>query len=204
MEALAAHLDGSPPDILINVAGVLGIGPFERTRIEDFERVIDVNLLGTVRMTKALLPLLRRSDRAFIVTLASAAGLVGAPGMAAYSASKFALVGFSQALRMELRGRVGVCVVCPTLFRTSIVRNAALSNPSDDRSSMENILFRFGSTPERVSRAIIQSIRRRGTFVLVTPDAYLLYLLHRFSPKLVEFLVHRIYRRLIRKGVLRE
>lgn len=206
--SLAEAIGGEPLDLLVNCAGILSLGPFERTPIEDSERVIEVNLMGTVRMTHALLPALLRSPRGFIVNVASAAGLVAAPGMSAYTASKFGVVGFSEALRSELRGRVGVCTVCPTLVRTRIVKEARFSAGKEDekagerRDGADRLLDQRGASPSKVSRAILRAIEKRRGLVLVNADAHAIYHLHRFFPGLTERAVHQAYRWLQRKGVL--
>lgn len=200
--SLAAALGDGPLDILVNCAGILSMGPFEMARLEDLERVVDVNLLGTLRVTRALLPRLLASPRAFIVNVASAAGLVGAPGMAAYSASKFGVVGLSDALRLELDGRVGVCAVCPTRIRTEIVRRASMAGPEAvheaRRAEMGRLLEEGGASPEKVSRAIVKAIAKGKRLVLVNPDAYLIRTMDRFFPGLTRWIVARLSRRLLR------
>lgn len=205
VSALAGTLGDAPLDILVNCAGVLCVGPFERTPMPEFERVVAVNFLGTVRMTRALLPRLLASKRGFVVNVASAAGLVGAPGMSAYSASKFAVVGFSEALRAELAGRVGVCAVCPTLVRSNIVSRACVAGAGDPearRSEMEATFRRFAASPERVSRAVVRAIARGKRLVLVNADAHLLSWMNRLAPGLTALAVRWMYRRLVAKGVL--
>ncbi|MBI3097317.1 MAG: SDR family NAD(P)-dependent oxidoreductase, partial [Planctomycetes bacterium] len=205
VRTLAATVGDGPLDCLVNCAGVLALGPFEHTRFEDVERVIQINLTGTVRMTHAFLPALLRSPRAFIVNVASAAGLVASPGMTAYTASKFGVVGFSEALRAELRGRVGVCVVCPTFVRTGILRGATHAEggtPGYRGETADATLERIGASPKKVSRAILKAIEKRRGLVLVNADAHAIYHLHRFFPGLTERVVHLTYRWLQRKGVL--
>lgn len=207
VRALSAAVGESPLDVLVNCAGVLCMGPFERTPIEEVERIVGINLLGTVRVTRSLLPRLLASPRGFIVNIASAAGVFGAPGMAAYSASKFGVVGFSQALRIELAGRVGVCAVCPSLVRTAIVARSAVAGREEAdaerrRCEMNAQLHRLGASPERVSRAIVRAIARRKRLVMVNADAWFLRHMHRLFPCLTEFIVRKLYRKLQRDGVL--
>ena len=95
---------------------------------EDFEWLFEINFWGVVRMTRAFLPLLKSSGDARIVNLSSIFGIIAPPGQTAYSASKFAVRGFSQALRHELEGtRIGVTVVHPGGVATGIARNARIS-----------------------------------------------------------------------------
>ena len=98
-EAVAAAHGGT--DILVNNAGVAIAGTFEEISEEDFEWLFGINFWGVVRMTRAFLPLLRRSDDAHIVNISSLFGLIAPPGQSAYCASKFAVRGFSESLRHE-------------------------------------------------------------------------------------------------------
>jgi NAD(P)-dependent dehydrogenase (short-subunit alcohol dehydrogenase family) len=91
-------------DVLVNNAGVAVGGTFDQIADEDFEWLFEINFWGVVRMTRAFLPLLRQSDDARVVNLSSVYGLIAPPEQAAYAASKFAVRGFSEALRHELEG----------------------------------------------------------------------------------------------------
>jgi len=181
-------------DVLVNNAGVAHLGSFEHTAFEDFERVVRVNLLGTARLTKAFLPALLKGGDGFIVNVASMAGLVSAPGMSAYVASKFGVVGFSDALHAELGERLGIGVVCPTFVRTNIAKKA--------RGKADSFLGVVGSEPAKVSAAIIRTIKERKKLVLVNADAYLFYYLNRFFPSLSETMVSAGYRMLVATGVV--
>ncbi|TXM88765.1 SDR family NAD(P)-dependent oxidoreductase, partial [Methylobacterium sp. WL116] len=114
-------------DVLINNAGVALGGTFEDVTEADFEWLFEINFWGVVRMTRAFLPLLRAQPEARIVNLSSLYGLIAPPGQTAYSASKFAVRGFSQALRHELAGTaIGVTVVHPGGVATSVADSARL------------------------------------------------------------------------------
>lgn len=194
VDRLAEAVGSRQLDVLVNNAGVAHLGSFEHTPFSEFERVVRTNLLGTARLTKALLPCLLKSDGGFIVNVASMAGLVGAPGMSAYVASKFGIVGFSDALHGELGSRVGIGVVCPSFVRTNIIKGAA--------GSAASFLGTVGSKPAKVSAAIIRTIKERKRLVLVNADSYLLYYFNRFFPSLSETLVAVGYRMLIAAGVV--
>ena len=196
VDALAAAVVKRPIDVLVNNAGVALLGSFEKTAFADFERVVSTNLLGTARLTKALLPRLLETGGSFIVNVASMAGLVGAPGMSAYAASKFGVVGFSDALHAELGERVGLGVVCPTFVRTNIAKQAP--------GHAGAFLAAVGSDPAKVSAAIIRAIKQRKRLVLVNADAYLFYYLNRFFPGLSGTLVKTGYRMLKAAGVIEE
>ena len=196
VERLVEAVGSRRLDVLVNNAGVARVGSFEHTAFADFERVVRVNLLGTARLTKAFLPRLLEGGDGFIVNVASMAGLVGAPGMSAYVASKFGLVGFSDALHAELGKRVGVGVVCPTFVRTNIAKDAA--------GRADSFLDAVGSKPAKVSAAIIRAIEDRKKLVLVNADAYLFYYLKRFFPGISDTVVSAGYKMLVAAGVVEE
>ncbi len=207
LEKMIEETSDMPVDVLINNAGITSSGLFEKAKIEDFEKVIEINLMGTVRITKALLPKLLKSKNGVIVNISSLGGLIGMPGMSAYSASKFGIVGFSEALSLELKDRVAVCTICPAFVKTHIVNNALLepfskSKVLDDRiEKMNKFLTKFGSNPEKASQTIIQSIKQKKKLTLINPDAYALYFLKKFLPSFNDTLVHRVFKRLLRQGI---
>jgi len=109
---------------LVNNAGIGWSAPLEYQPYDHFRKVIEVNLLGHVLMTKTFLPLLRKAKSGRIINIASLAGLLGAPRMSAYCASKFALEGFSDSLRRELRHLdIAVSVIEPAFAKTAIITN---------------------------------------------------------------------------------
>jgi short-subunit dehydrogenase len=112
LSALQAEL--GPADILVNNAGIGAYGPVVDTAIDAFENMIRVNYLGTVYATKAVLPGMIERGRGHLVMLASIVGRIGAPLEAGYSASKFAMVGFSEALAMEIKPKgIGLTMIDP-------------------------------------------------------------------------------------------
>ena len=109
-------------------------GTFEQVSDADFEWLFGINFRGMVRMTRAFLPLLKASDDARFVNLSSVFGLIAPPGQTAYVASKFAVRGFSESLRHELKGsRVGVTVVHPGGIATGIAEKRAPAAGSPPR-----------------------------------------------------------------------
>jgi len=182
-QVLAAH---RRVDLLVNNAGVALGGSFEQVAEDDFDWLIEINFGGVVRMTRAFLPLLRDSDDARIVNLSSIYGIIAPPGQAAYAASKFAVRGFSSALRHELEGsRVGVSVVHPGGVATGIARNARIpaDAPADEvargRTAMEKLLR---MPPEQAGEIIVRGIEQRRARILVGGDARAAALLERLAP----------------------
>jgi NADP-dependent 3-hydroxy acid dehydrogenase YdfG len=173
-------------DLLMNNAGVALGGTFEQVDAADFDWLMDINFGGVVRMTRTFLPLLRASDDARIVNVSSIYGIIAPPGQAAYSASKFAVRGFSNVLRHELEGStVGVSVVHPGGVATKIAQNARVpaGAPADEvergRRTMEKMLR---MPPERAGEIIVRGIERRQARILVGSDAKAAALLERLSP----------------------
>jgi NAD(P)-dependent dehydrogenase (short-subunit alcohol dehydrogenase family) len=129
-----------PPDAVVTAAGTDACGPLTGVPVEDWERVVRVNLFGTVAVVRACLPHLERT-RGTVVTIGSTLGLRPAGDATAYCASKFGVTGFTRALAMELAGRVGVTLVIPGGMRTHFFdgrteqyrppEDAALNDPAD-------------------------------------------------------------------------
>jgi short-subunit dehydrogenase len=173
-------------DILMNNAGVALGGTFEQVSEADFDWLLEINFHGVVRMTRAFLPLLHGSDDARIVNVSSIYGIIAPPGQAAYSASKFAVRGFSNVLRHELEGTtVGVSVVHPGGVATSISKNARIpaGAPGDEverhRKTMEKLLR---MPPEQAGEIIVRGIEKRKARILVGSDAKAAAFLERLAP----------------------
>jgi short-subunit dehydrogenase len=173
-------------DVLVNNAGVAVGGTFEQVSEEDFEWLFGINFWGVVRMTRAFLPLLRASDDARVVNISSVFGIIAPPGQAAYAASKFAVRGFSEALRHELRGTtVGVTVVHPGGVATSIAENARVPAcvSAEEVARRRERYRKFLRLPPAVAgEAIVRGVERRRARVLVGSDAKALSLIARLLP----------------------
>ena len=180
---IAAH---GRATMLFNNAGVALAGTFEQTDLADFEWLFDINFWGPVRLTKAFLPVLRRAPAAHIVNVSSLYGLVAPPGQSAYAASKFAVRGFSEALRHELQGSaITLSVVHPGGVATSIAKNArvpdavaATLDPAR-RARMEKML---SLPPEKAAAIILGGVEKRAPRIVVGSDARAIDLLQRFRP----------------------
>lgn len=173
-------------DLLLNNAGVALGGTFEQVGEDDFDWLMEINFHGVVRMTRAFLPQLRASDDARIVNVSSIYGIVAPPGQSAYAASKFAVRGFSNALRHELEGSsVAVSVVHPGGVATAIARNARVpaGTPQDEAERGRAIAQRLlRMPPEQAGEIIVRGIERRQARILVGNDARFVALLERLSP----------------------
>jgi short-subunit dehydrogenase len=173
-------------DMLVNNAGVALGGTFEEAAERDFEWLFGINFWGVVRMTRAILPLLHKSEEARIVNISSLFGLIAPPGQTAYAASKFAVRGFSEALRHELAAtRIGVTVVHPGGVATSIAKNARLPGTlTDDEAAkrIKRINALLTMPPETAGEIIVRGVERRKARVLVGSDAKFAALIERLMP----------------------
>jgi len=186
--ALPAQVLAQHPgvDIVVNNAGVAMGGTFEQVSEADFEWLFEINFWGVVRMTRAFLPALKASNDARIVNLSSVYGLISPPGQTAYSASKFAVRGFSNALRHELAGTtIGVTVVHPGGIATSIAKNARIAKgiSEDERARhMKTAAKLMTLPPETAGEIIVVGIEHRKARVLVGSDAKMIAFIERLAP----------------------
>jgi short-subunit dehydrogenase len=161
-------------------------GTFEQVSDEDFEWLFEINFWGVVRMTRAFLPLLRRSEDARVVNISSVYGLVAPPEQVAYSASKFAVRGFSEALRHELEGSgIGVSVVHPGGIATSIAEKARVpAGVSEEEIAQRHAKYRklLRLPPSVAGETIVRGIERREPRILIGSDAKAISLVARLWP----------------------
>ena len=172
--------------LLFNNAGVAVGGRFEDVSEADFDWLMSINFWGVVRMTRAFLPMLREADQAHITNISSLFGLVAPAGQTAYSASKFAVRGFSDSLRHELAGSsVGVTTIHPGGIRTSIAKNARHAAGAS-KAELEAGLARFEKLlvmpPEQAAETILRGVARRRPRVLVGRDAHFMAFFERLFP----------------------
>lgn len=190
VEAFPARLQPDHPNVhlLVNNAGVALGGTFQEVDAADFEWLFEVNFWGVVRLTRAFLPLLRAADESRIVNLSSIFGIVAPPGQTAYAASKFAVRGFSEALRHELQAEgspIGITLVHPGGVATSIARNARVPKsrtPAALRAEQQRFQKFLRMPPEEAGEIIVRGIERDRSRVLVGRDARLMALVERLAP----------------------
>src|SRR3954467_4355984 len=177
-EAVAAfcvrvYEEESRVDVLHSNAGIGHAANIEQTTVEDWQRVIGVNLLGMAFVVQAFVPrLLKQGGRSSIVNTASMAGLVAAPQMAPYSASKFGVVGMSEALNAELGPQgIHVCAVCPGIIDTPITRSAIMRGEFAERREQAIDFYRKrGASPDQVAEAVVNAVRKRKVVQTVPPS----------------------------------
>jgi short-subunit dehydrogenase len=161
---------------LYNNAGVAQVGPIAESTYDDIEKVMAVNFWGVVHGTKEFLPHLVDSGDGHVVVVSSVFGLVAAPWMAAYDASKFAVRGFAEALRGELLASgqpVRVTCVHPGGVRTPVIAHAEAA-PGENLPAVQRAFKLIAlTTPDGAARAILRGVRFNRARVLVGPDARL-------------------------------
>jgi butyryl-CoA dehydrogenase len=172
--------------VLINNAGVALYGSFADLSLEEFDWLFRINFWGIVYGCKFFLPLLKREPEAHIVNISSVFGLIAPAEQTAYSASKFAVRGFTQALSRELDG-TGVSTTCvhPGGVRTNIAKNAraaATTPPQDWAERNERFLKLAHTSPEKAAQKIVEGILRNKARVLIGADAYQFDILQRLFP----------------------
>jgi short-subunit dehydrogenase len=173
---------------LVNNAGVALGGLFDQVDADDFDWLMAINFGATVRLTRAFLPLLARESAAQLVNVSSIFGIIAPPGQTAYSASKFAVRGFSESLRHELEAAgspVGVTLVHPGGVRTAISENARLAkglDPAEVARERANWRSLLALDPASAAEQIAVAIERREPRVLVGKDAKAAALVQRLFP----------------------
>jgi NAD(P)-dependent dehydrogenase (short-subunit alcohol dehydrogenase family) len=175
-------------DILVNNAGVATSGEFLTTPVEDWHWVLGINLMGVVHGCKAFGTRMADARRGHIVNIASAAGYYAAPAMSAYSASKHAVMGLSESLRIELAEfGIGVSAICPGVINTNIVRDMRTHGSTEKSQDKLVALYRrrnYG--PEHVAEAVVSAVEHNRAVVPVSPEAWALYAAKRFTPGIMD------------------
>jgi NAD(P)-dependent dehydrogenase (short-subunit alcohol dehydrogenase family) len=176
MDELVGALGGL--DLVINCAAILGPGDWANQSLDNFERVIRVDLIGTANVVRAALPALRRSHGA-AVCLASTAAVHGWPGLGAYSAAKFGVAGFCDAVRPELaRDGVLLTSVFPLLIDTPLLQGADIPR-----------ILRQGRRlpPEVVVQKTLAAVARRRPRVFIPSSVRFVAALHGVAPSLLDW-----------------
>lgn len=205
MEALAEEVFAAEGavDILHNNAGIGHAGPVEETTLEDWERVLGVNLMGVVHGVHHFVPrMLEQGRGAHIVNTASGAGLVAWERMAPYCTSKFGVIGLTESLNAELAPKgIHLSAICPGLIYTDIFAAARLRGAQErQRSNITRFYERRGVTPDVVAEAVVDAIRRRKVIRTVPRHQVVpAWLLRRVSTRASQ-LVSRYAPRVVMRG----
>ena len=202
-DAVAKELDKAcrefgTPDVLINSAGIGGALPFEQISYERFDATVKVNLYGVRNVCAACLPHMRKAGRGGrIVNIASMAGLISVYGYTAYSAAKSAVVGFSQALRSELKPEgIWVSVLCPAQVDTPMIVETDKYKPPATKA----INDRAGvMSAEDVVAGMLKGMRQRKAVIIPGFKPKLFHLIQRLIPGFRERTTDKVVRRFVGK-----
>ena len=175
-------------NFIFNNAGVALASNVAEIEYEDFEWIVGINFWGVVHGTTAFMPHLRASGRGHVVNISSVFGIIAVPTQGAYNATKFAVRGYTEALRQELameRAPVSATVVCPGGIKTNIARAARmkLGKTAETNAALSKRFERmFMTPPTRAADIILRGVARDKARVLVGPDAHLIHALQRTLP----------------------
>ena len=194
LEAAQQYFGGL--DVLINNAGIGATGHFVDASAERLRQIMEVNFFGLTETTRVCLSLLRQGKTPAIVNISSIAGKRGIPARSEYSASKFAVQGFSEALRAELaKDDIDVLVVNPGLTQTNFSQNMI------EQKALVRMDHLRGMTAESVAVATLRALERGKHEINLSTGGKLLVLVSRFFPRLADFIARRKVRSLFRAEI---
>jgi NAD(P)-dependent dehydrogenase (short-subunit alcohol dehydrogenase family) len=185
-------------DFLFNNAGIGVFGPARDYEPADWDDVFDVNLRGVAHGIAAAYPLMAQQGFGHIVNTASMAGLIAAPMMASYTATKHAVVGLSRVLRVEgLRDGVKVSVVCPGIVNTPLIEGGRYGRINTGAANLARLAKRYRGLaldPPVFARRVLRGVERNRAVIIVPGWARLFWYVDRAAPWLSNKLVEALYR----------
>ncbi|WP_373047135.1 SDR family oxidoreductase [Vulgatibacter sp.] len=181
-------------DVVINNAGVAMAGAIDQVALDDWQWILDINLLGVVRSCRVFTPLFKRQRSGHFVNVASMAGLLDVPYMSSYNATKAAVVSLSETLQNELVDEgIGVTVVCPSFFETNL--HEALRTPDPAfQPVMRKMLARSPLTAAQIADQTFRAVEAGAFYVLPHGEGRAAWFLKRLAPR-------RLYAQVLRSQV---
>jgi NAD(P)-dependent dehydrogenase (short-subunit alcohol dehydrogenase family) len=177
-------------DVVVNNAGIIQVGPVDHMKLGDYEDAMNTHFWGPLYMVLAALPHMRRQGAGRIVNISSIGGKIAVPHLVPYSASKFALTGLSDGLRLELmRDNIIVTTVCPGLMRTGSPVNAMFKGKRPQEYAwfaISDSLPLASINADRAARQIINACRRGDAELVITVQAKLAILARAMAPELFQ------------------
>lgn len=169
-------------DIVINNAGVATGGSLQGESIEQWQWVLNINLLGMVRVSQAFLPLFKKQNKGYFINIASQAGLTPMPLMNSYNAVKAAVIGLSETMKLELAHQnINVSVVCPSFFKTNLEESMRTSEPMMEKL-MKKSFEKSVMSAEDVADSIYKQVQNNTFLILTHKLGKKAYLLKRLLP----------------------
>lgn len=180
-------------DLVVNNAGVAAAGRVGEIPLDDWVWSLGVNLWGPIYGCHVFVPRLRRQGHGHVLNVASAAGLLAAPGMGPYNVSKAGVVSLSETLHGELAADgIGVSVLCPTFFQTGIVMASRLSGDPALLDMANTLMRRASVQAEQVARLAVDGVARGDLYILTHRDGRWLWRLKRLGPGFFHRLTPRV------------
>ncbi|TWE10169.1 SDR family NAD(P)-dependent oxidoreductase [Rudaeicoccus suwonensis] len=168
-------------DVLINNAGIAAGGRIDVSDMDEWHRIIEINLLGVVRGCRTFVPMMKEAGSGHIVNTASLAGLVHAPSMASYNAVKAGVVAVSETLRAELSPfHIEVSVICPAFFRTNLAQSFH-GKDMDAEQSGTAMINNAPRSADQVAAVAYAGMRAHKHIILTDPDGRIAYGAKRFA-----------------------
>jgi NAD(P)-dependent dehydrogenase (short-subunit alcohol dehydrogenase family) len=180
------HAKHPSMDVVMNIAGVSAWGTVDRLTHEQWDKMIAINLMGPIHVIESFVPPMVAARRGgHLVNVSSAAGLIGLPWHAAYSASKFGLRGLSEVLRFDLaRNRIGVSVVVPGAVKTPLVNTVEIAGVDRDDPAVIRWVDRFAGhavSPEKAAEKILAGVVKNRFLIYTSVDIRALYAFKRVA-----------------------
>jgi NAD(P)-dependent dehydrogenase (short-subunit alcohol dehydrogenase family) len=191
-DALVAKWGGV--DVVVNNAGVASAGIMDQIPMEEWDRVIDINLMGVVRGCKVFVPMLKKQKSGHIVNIASMAGLLNLPRMSTYNTAKAAVVALSETLRLELAEHgIHVSVVCPSFFRTNLASSLHESMSREVIELTHKWVTQNKIDASTIAEKIFRAVEKRELHVLTHNETKIIWALKRVLP-------HGVFAGIIKRG----
>lgn len=186
-------------NLIVNNAGVALGATVDGMSYEDFDWLMGINFDGVVSGTKAFLPHLKTAGEGHVVNISSVFGLMGIPSQSAYNAAKFAVRGFTEALRVELDIEdcgVSATTVHPGGIKTSIAKNARMDDSisdigQDSTKAIAEFEKLFITSPKRAAKAIVRAVEKDKRRLLIGPDAWGFSLISKLPPGMYQGIIAR-------------
>jgi NAD(P)-dependent dehydrogenase (short-subunit alcohol dehydrogenase family) len=195
--AAAVHEQTGSVDLLVNNAGVAVAAGLLETTLEDWDWIIGINIKGVVHGCHFFVPEMVKAGRGgHVVNLSSMVGFHASPVLVAYTATKFAVLGMSQALRQELQPHgIGVTAICPGIVATPITSASRMRGAQAEPGKREQIIKMYerrGYGPDKVAKNILRAVERDRPVAPITPESWIAWGITRASPRLAGWVARKI------------
>ena len=190
------------PDAIFHVAGISMWGSVDRMRTEDWRMLVDINLMGTIHVIQAFVPSMMSAGKpAALAMVSSAAGIIGMPWHAGYSAAKFGIRGLGEVLRFDLEAKkISVHVVCPGAVDTPLVHSIKIAGVDTSDPAVTEAQAEFSAhavTPEEAAEKMIDGVRKGKYLIFTSRDIAVAYGAQRYFPPAYNLAMRLLNRKLM-------